>query len=722
MYKNKRFTKSIAAIAVSAATLPLLAEDNLKVEKIVVTAQKRVESIQDVPVATSAFNDEGIREKGIIDIRDLTKTTPGVHIFSALGEAQPKLTIRGIGNSSFKLNTDNAAVIYMDEFPLSPNSAKMPQFFDLERVEILRGPQGTLYGKNSTAGAINMYTKRPTGETEGYVTATVGSFGQRDIEGAYETGLSDNWSIRFSGKKQDSDGWGRNEYLNKDINGKDSLATRVGLVYEGDDVEAYFKAWYSNSRSGGTYLKTIPLTPDPTNGAPAVDGLYSWTNNGAPVALVDDPFRLNADTDQYSTIDNFGIHANVDWTLSEEYTLSLVTGFLKSDYEALFDIDATEAQIIDIYYDMTIEEQSTELRLSSNFDGAFNYIVGMNYFTEEFTSNHLLDVATDSTQIADQSVDSIAAFVDGTYNVTDAFKLLAGLRITNDKKTYQAYLPNGSQIDDLDESWTEATYRAGFAYELDDSKNIYATYTRGYRGGQADQVWYPETATTSSNVMTDPEFVDNLEFGFKGLLWEERLQVNAALFYSKFTDMQLLVAKDFGPDNPVGSGLANAGEAEIKGFEVEGQALLSENLTVSYALTLLNAEFTQWDKAHYGEIVDFSGRTLPNAPDYKYTISPEYVWFMSEGEAFVAVDYTREDDAQRAAFYNDHQLDIQEAYSRIDARIGYRGDNFNVTLWAKNLTDEVIIQDYFEAGRHNWTEVLPEPPRSYGITVNYNFE
>ncbi|QIB65299.1 TonB-dependent receptor [Kineobactrum salinum] len=704
--------KALLGKAVLATLIPAIHAQawgaGLVIEEVVVTAQKRLESIQDIPVAASAFTAAGLRERGLADPQDLSRATPNLDIFSAFGETAPKVTIRGIGSSSFNQNTESTAVIYLDEFPLNPTPAKLPQFFDLERVEILRGPQGTLYGKNTTGGAINLITRRPSGATGGHLTLTAGKYGQLDAEGAFETALAGDWSLRVAGRSQHRDGYGTNLANGEDIYDKEALAARVGLLYEGAQLTSYLKAWVHKSGADGYYIKTRQ-TDFAGNPAPANP------ITGAVTVAPDDPYR-GAWNEAHNEVENRGLNANIDYDLGA-HTLSLVTGYLESDNHNDTDCDGTDSELCRIDYVLEAEEFSAELRLASNLDGPFNYIAGLSYFREQLDIDNFYNLifgTAQFTQAGEQTATAAAIFADGSYQLSDRLELLGGIRWTRDEKEIRfaghTVAASPFLIDDS-ETWTEPGYRAGLSWSAAEDATLYATYSHGYRSGAYDTGLISDP--TAQGVATDPEFVDNYELGLKSFWLDRRLQLNAALFYMEFTDQQLLVVRP----GSLCCSQDNAGESEIRGLELEGQWLATQALTIGYAATWLDAEYTQWDK----DGRDLAGQALPNAPEYQLSLSPEYAVPAWEGEVFVAVDYSYVGETRVGNDFDRLERDIQGSHSLVDARLGYRGETYDLLLWGKNLGDKAILRDYLDLSSFGFVQTLYGEPRSYGITLNYRF-
>ena len=696
-------------------------EARRSLDVVVVTAERRAESIQDIPIAATAADEKVIRERGLSDPQDLTRIAPSVDIWSSLGESQPKITVRGVGSSNFEQTTESTAAIYLDEFPITPTSAKLPQFFDMERVEVLRGPQGTLYGKNTTGGAINLITRRPSGEPGGYGQITIGDYGQFDAEGAVETALSEAWAVRASIRRQYRDGYGTNLTTGEDIYDKDSLAGRAGLLYSGERAEMYFKVWGHQSRAKGFYTRSSPtifddgdtLTPAPTVPAHLVTGAVPNP----------DPYS-EFFNDQKSDIDNWGLNANLDFDL-DSHTLSFVAGFVDSEQDQDHDCDGSGFLLCQIDFIMDAEQFSGEARLTSDLRGAFNYIVGLNVFEEDVSlNNHYFSIlfpgftgAGESvSQTVDQKTTSFAVFADGTYQLTPALELLAGIRWTQDEKDYEfgaffAPTPDPAALVipfSDNETWDEFTYRIGLSWDAGENTNLYATYARGYRSGA-----YPGGFIPADFGPVDPEFVDSYELGLKSILLNDRLQLNAALFFMEFEDQQLLATLP----GDISPALINAGQSEILGLEIEGQAILSDNFELGYSASFLDTEYQEFFRGPRS----LAGQPLANAPDYKISLNPEFSWPVTGGDFFIASDITFYGEQRVGNDYDLLERDLQKAYELVDARIGWRGETIDAFVWGRNLTDEVVLRDWLDLSAFGFVQELYGEPISYGVTVSKRF-
>lgn len=713
----------LSCSALSGLAAPGFSQEagELKIEPVIVTAERRSESLQSVPVAATAANEQMIRERGLADPQDLTRIAPSVDIWSSLGESQPKITIRGIGSSNFEQTTESTAAIYFDEAPITPSPAKLPQFFDLERVEVLRGPQGTLYGKNTTGGAINLISRRPGGQAGGYASLTAGRYGQLDLEGALETPLAEGLSMRTSLRRQYRDGYGTDLSTGEDIYDKDSLAGRIGLAYEGADLSAYFKLWRHRSRADGFYTRTRPTEfddGDTTTPAPTIDA--HLVTGHVPNA---DPYR-EFFNDQKSDIDNWGLTANLDHRF-ERATLSLVLGYVDSRQDQDHDCDGSDFLLCQIDFVMKVDAFSGEIRLASELDGPFNFVLGTNYFSDSTSLDNtyqslLFPVLTGAgehvTQVISQETVSHAAFIDASYELQPGLELLAGLRWTRDEKDYlfDAYFsprpdPAALVIAFADSrTWRELTYRLGLAWTPRDTINVYATVSRGYRSGA-----YPGGFLPADFGPVNPEFVDNYELGFKSFLMDQRVQFNAAVFHMKFEDQQLLATLP----GDISPALINAGRSEVTGLEIEGLALISEQISLGYSAAFLDTGYKEFFRGPRS----LAGEPLANAPEMKITLSPEHRAPFRSGEFFAAADVTH---VSRQRVGNDYDLlgrDIQPSYQRLDARIGWRGQNLDAFIWGRNLTDETILRDWLDLTTLGFVQELYDEPAAYGVTVSRRF-
>ncbi len=400
-----------AASAQEAAQVP--AED-AGLGDIVVTAQRRSETLQNVPVAAVAVGSAALVQRGIRDMKDLGIISPSLKIDTPYGNTSPKITLRGIGSGSFNFNTETTVALYVDEFVMNPVSAKLGQLFDVDRVEVLRGPQGTLYGKNSTGGAINYVTRRPDGTTAGDVSATVGRFGQYEVAGGVQAPLTDELSVRVAVNRRYRDGYQYNSFTGDKVKDRDDWGGRIGLRYKTDKVDAYLKLFADRSHTDGFFINTYGVNADGSSAANGTNPNTGYT----PSAKID---NVAFDHAPRSDIDNRGATLNMDIDL-DGLTLTSISGFLHSVGHISADQDGSPVNAVAVEFNNKADQISQELRLSSPTGDAFSWIAGASFFHQKLKldDSFLLPLfgLPPVRLLTNEKTTSFAGFVDATYRFT----------------------------------------------------------------------------------------------------------------------------------------------------------------------------------------------------------------------------------------------------------------------------------------------------------------
>jgi len=679
--------------------------------EIVVTAQKRVQNLQDVPIAASVLSQDDLLQRGITDALDLGAVVPSLKIDTPYGNAYPKITLRGIGSASFNQNTESAVALYLDEFVLDPGSSKLGQLFDVERVEVLRGPQGTLYGKNSTGGAINYVSRRPDGTTEADGEVTVGRFGQAEFEGGAQTALSDNLSMRVSMRREGSDGYAYNPNTDQRLLGANDWDARVGLRYKTDDVDAYFKIFGDSSRESGGYVTALGVNP---NGSPR-------PNNTNPVT----GYAYGTDYDIcdcnpiHSYIYNSGATLNVDVDL-HPVILSSITGYLDSRSYQQTDDDWSPFPLVATNpFNSESTELTQEFRVASPATGPFTWIAGASYFYLDQTINDgylLTYVGLPPVNIQDHELTmSFAGFFDLTYQINDIFSVFGGARVTTDHKNFDSAAPFSlAGPFDIAEShrWTEPTYRAGLNIHVDPNTLVYASYNRGYRSGEYDTSFI---TTPAQFKPVNPEFVNNYEVGYKTTAFERRLRLSTDVFYTQYMNQQLLQLGT--TPGSICCSLVNAGRSRIYGVEMEAVARVTDQFDVNLQATYLNARIQEYTSG----TTNYAGATLPNVPDYQIRLGADYHVPFEGGEVFVAptVNSTGRTRATTTTSPDPYSLDVQTAYITIDGQLGYRtaDHRYSGFLWIKNATDRRYMVDFASFSSLGFDQRVWSAPTTFGLTL-----
>jgi len=722
--------------------------DTFALEEVIVTAQKRAESLQEVPSAISAFGAEDIENAGWGDIDKLQHAMPSVAV-GGESAARPYVFIRGIGTRKFDIGTDGSIGVFVDEVYNARFSNTLTGIMDLERVEVLKGPQGTLYGRNTIGGAINMITRQPGNEFEGKLKAGIGNDGYYQASGSVSGALVENVLMgRLSIATTDADGIYKDTVSGKDNNNRSNAARLSLLATPNEQLELSLTAEFSGIDSDaqlsepveGLVTAASPLIPAATIAALEVDNLADRYSNASS-----DPGFLERDSQQ--------VAFKAKW-IGENLEITSITSHSDEDYQERRDIggSALDNWLHDI--DQTSTQFSQEFRLSSvdggalTFDDKLQWVTGVYYFTDDASRTDTQSFGRDSslgTTIAwlatagaldythlahssnggfvDLETESYAAYGQATYALTPEIGLTLGLRHTEDEKKFSyegttntpGWVPVQANFlveDTLNYSSTDP--RITVDYQLTEDAMIYATYSSGFKsGGVQFQVPTPEEARKSF----DEETLQMAELGLKSQLWNDRLQFNAALYRYNYEDQQVqsIINTGTGP-----SALTqNAGKSTMDGLEVDVVAMLAEELTVNVSYSYQDAtfdEFTSIDGDRAGNVMAFS-------PEHAVTIGFNYVLDLGDsGELSFLGNYAWKDDYyfdfdnNEAAFQSAYGVanlavwwDLADGKTRIRAFCDNCGDK-------EYLNNVTIFPSLLGGGAQSWAT-----PRRYGLEMTYNF-
>ena len=690
-------------------------------EEIVVTAEKRSESLQDVPIAVSAFTGEMMRDFGITNTQALQATTPGLVFNNTANSAQPFL--RGVGTRLALNGLEPSIATYQDDRYLSRATASTIEFADVERVEVLKGPQGTLYGRNATGGAIRVITKDVADELEGTISAGYGNFDAVKLSGTVSIPLTEDFGVRLSALAKWRDGFADNIF--------------PGGISELDDED--YQAFRGKFRWNITDNVTARLT---LNYWQRDDNLGNDITDVSPAALSSGLLLGGI----RGTADNEVATARTDTIKGEEFSGSLrfdvaldgidlvsITTFTDLDNTFVTDGDGTSNLFDVVGGDDTVNNVSQEIQILSNNDSNLQWIVGAYYFSEESDLDLISEIpvfgfpAPFSQGFQTVESDSWAIFGQATWNISDRWSLTAGGRYSDDEKEVLLVDSPDATINFIaaptpftqKDSWTEFTPKATLKYNIDDVM-FYVTYARGYKSGGFN---YP----AAGGQPLDPEILDMFELGMKGEFFDNRLRLNLAAFYYDYADLQVTRAA-------AGVGATatteNAAEAEIYGFDMEFTWLATNELTITGGFNYLDSEYTDFDAAAKSFAggpfttnvgIDASGESLLRAPDFSLFASMAYEFSWGDARMPLVVTYSHKDSYLFDFVIEPEMAPLrQDDYGLLTARLSYILDeHWEVSVWGNNLTDE----DYFDDVVANASGLRASrgAPRTYGVEVRYNF-
>ena len=692
-------------------------------EEVIVTAEKKAASMQDTPISIAVFGREQIENLRVQDITDLGSFVPNMqqtpHPSSS---TSPLITIRGIGSSDNQITQDPSVAIYVDGVYVARNQGMAVDVAELERVEVLRGPQGTLYGRNATGGAINFITRKPSRDAVEFdATLTAGNRDALEGKIAANIPVGENFAGRLSFMARQQDGPVRNAGTGEDTFGaEDRQAMRADLRWlptEALDVRCTF----DRSEIAGTspYIAYTPRLP----GSPAFADPPTRPSSSSP-AVSD--FRPN-------DIAINGHSLTVDWKLSPGVALKSISSYRELDDATYQDFMSgragpTDPAALISSTAMSHDQWSQEFQLlGSAFSDRLEYLLGLYYFEEEadgLGKAHIPASGVDSLTFSDIHNKAFAAYVQGTYTprvLQDRLGITLGGRWSRDTReagltqqvAFQGFVISESSATG-DDTFTDFNPSLVVAYDVNDSANVYAKVVEGYKSGGYN---VRASSVAAFERGFGPEQVLSYELGLKSEWWARRLRLNAAAFYTDFDDMQVTLAN---VANPTTADTLNAGTAIIQGAEIDVTAQLTNNLMVALGYGYLDVD--------YKKIIDEAG--VNHADDYRQSI-PAHTYNAQVTYEFPATPIGAITGAAVYSWQSDSlnivrtQGDYEyPGYGLLDARLtlsaipGFAKGELSIALWGKNLTDEEYwTRNYGLFGGY----LLWGEPRSYGLDVTYRF-
>lgn len=725
------------------------------IEVIQVTARHRAESLQSTPIAITAIGEAEIKAAKINGLDDIAARTPGFQM-NAYNASEPELFMRGIGSDIESAGAAAAIGMYVDGVYIGRGTAGAMDLFDLASVEVLRGPQGTLYGKNVVGGAINFITKRPTfGEAEGNAELTLGNYGL--LEGrAYVTGgLSDKVAGKIAVSGLTRGGYGKNTFTGNDADDLSRHAARAQLLYDaGDAVEMLFTAGMTKS-----------------DGTPRVKHIgYSEGRNQAFISH--NPREDLNSVDGYEDTDSQEFSLKVDWVNSVG-RLTSITAYRSNGYD-FFENAATglvdRSQVFDPWGDpadntvgsdeelaaLQVDDEwlsgksedakqfSQEIRLAGDNGAQLNWIVGAFYMREDIRRSEVVDywfhtpwgTTAGKLQNTTSSInDSYALFGQMGYRFTDKLSVTSGLRWSRDEKDFSG-TAGGRRFDNWDnlhedingnrvpeyafataDSWSSWTPSLSVEYQYSPTVFLYYSLAKGYKSGgfNGEGMEKAEEAV----IAFRPETAWNNEIGFKTQNSNNRVRLNGALFHTEYTDIQSQVWISTGPNTPDDLQVMN-GSGVAKGLELEATALVTDNVTLNLSYGYLNAKFT---KDLLVDDENLNGNKMRRSPEHSINLYAKYHWTIKNlGDASLRVNYQRTSEY----FFDNSNDPLTKVGSEFNvdivASLVSFNDTWNVQLWMKNVTDELNIgSTTLYAAWDDTVFNAYKPPRTFGLTVGYRF-
>ena len=723
---------SLLAIAIaSAVTASARAQDSgpsaQGLEEVIVTAERREASLQDTPISVLAFGTGDLEKLGVDDLGDIQHSVPNLYIRQfPNSQGSLRTYMRGVGNNDVGMSTDPSVAVYIDGIYVARSIGLGNEVASLERIEVLRGPQGSLYGRNTIGGAINMITAKPKGEFgfKGSLSAGDRSYTRGRVE--IDTPRAGGFAAKVSLLKSKKDGWVTNHGTGPNFGDNDSLGGRLAINWQpSDSVNVDYAFDSTDVDSGVIYYQNIgPSYP----GFGLVPFQKDRIDDVRPTVPV-----------QESNIKIKGHSLTATWDISEDLQLKSLTGYRELEQSIYQDYGAnrfTTRLYANAPFDNEQDQFSQELQLlGSAFDGSLEYVLGAYYFEEsgdEDTTDYitlpllpgggLLEIELPNRiSSADNEARAIYGHFTWTPAAMDQLHLTLGLRYSEDDREIKTrVLASGFQFfsSGADDSWDNTSVDFTAAYDITEDVNVYAKYVDGYKTGGFNIRGTNQVSTTTP---LGEETVTTIEAGIKAQFLDNRVRLNAAVFSADYQDIQLSFAVLNDPVNVV---LYNAGQADIKGAELDLTTLISDSLKLTLSYGYLDTSVDPVDDPQT-PAVEQNKVVLPSAPENSFTADLDYSFpSLGFGELTLNLNYSKVDDAEFVSFvrrgYNIPGYDLWNA--RLTLGEIKMGDGAaSVAIWGKNLGDEEYLLDGIEG--FPWSPLVAPygEGRTWGVDFNYEY-
>lgn len=755
--KNGYLVNTLLACGVAAAGLgtslsAMAQQESLALEETIVTARKRTEDLQDVPVSVTALTDQ-LNLTTVRDLADTQAFVPNLLIDTTPGNQGASISIRGISFQETDKSLDPPNGVILDGVYIGTSAGTLLNNFDIERIEVLRGPQGTLFGKNTIGGAINVIRTAPTKEWGAKLRVAAGDYGQQEVQGLANIPLTEKGGLKLYGSKVESDGYIDNNLIHEDLGGADyqqigaTLAFDItedfdaSLTYEHVDDNSDLGAWANfNKYSDFTCLTSIGGLPEA--GIPAADTPFGSGCMELDPNSDKDHNSVNAPNTPSNNFDNANLTMN--WKLGE-WDITAITGYLDRDEDLRLEYDASYNEFLYVLAQNKYEQFSQEIRTNGDLTDDIHLTAGLYYWDSNYhqfqesydmwyyfgfneTMNPaFIPGAISQTLRGKGDNEAYAVFASIDWSLTERLQLDLGGRYTWEEKTFTGrtgaynYNPGGIPIipegptQHFNDNWTEFSPRAALQYTLSDEAMVFGSYSNGFKSGG----FFARTQDIDGLQSYDPEYVDTYEIGVKSQMWDNRLRLNATAFYTEYSDKQEDVIQA-DASGAVGTVVLNASDVEISGLEIELTTVLTEHLTTFANFGYIDSEYANFEADLIGDgvVTDNSDLKLRNTPEFTVQLGGTWTQPLSFGELSVNYNYYWRDDYQ-TIFQNDPLGHVDAAgFHNASVDLAFL-EHYRVSVYGRNLSDEryarvILIPPVSSFGQ--WNE-----PLNYGVELIMEF-
>jgi iron complex outermembrane receptor protein len=729
--KKNSLNVHFCALVSLALALPQLAvaqgEEDDRFEEITVTATKREESIYEVPIAMSAFQGDNLQAQGITDLTDIGKFVPNMNVtgFSAGHVSSVNPFIRGIGLQDHLILTDPGVSVYVDGVYLGRQVGQNWSLSNIDRVEVLRGPQGTLYGRNSIGGAINIITKTPGSVDGARVGIEVGSRGRLNGDFYGDARLSDTVAISFTGGYKSRDGLG--DFVNLpnagvEVGESQEVFGRIAMRFEPSDNFSLTIAADANDLSGGLRPYTTLIdqlgaecratAPDPDNDCVDINGaVYEAGYRNSDVSS--DPYDNNTGQQSQTSVGNSadGISITADWNFNDNLAGKVIASTRHSEYKAGLDDDSFEDDFLSFPEFGEADQDSFEFQLSGDF-GGWDFVGGLYYFTEDGVNtqtDYIFNGGAPSFFLVAQEVTSQAIYANFGFDVSDTFRIAGGARYTEDEKdafTQCCINPQDNGSADFD----EVSWELSVNWDFSSSMSMYAAIQSGYQSGQFPARPFCLFGPGNCFVATDNITATNYELGIKGEVGDW-MQMSAAIFSTDYSDLPYQVR------TTSGGGFSTVNlvvDQTSVGFEWESTMYFSDAFLFHATLGYIDVDVDEQQGVK---------PVAPLTPELTYSLSPEYRVSLASGASVTfRVDYAYRDEMWGEPSSDPGRFTKIEDRGLLNANIAYRtpDDSMTVSLYGRNITDERYTNGMLNTGSYV-LQIMSNDASEFGVSFVKTF-
>ncbi|AXA22811.1 MULTISPECIES: TonB-dependent receptor [Pseudomonas] len=735
-------------------------EQDAKLGTVTVNARRREETSQSVPTPISVLGSETLETQRIYRVQDLQQLVPSTNV-AYVHARQSSISIRGLGNNPASDGLEGSVGVYLDNVYLGRPGMAVFDLLDVEQLEVLRGPQGTLFGKNTTAGVLNITTRKPTFQREGSVQSSLGEDGYWQTQGSFSGPITDTLAGRISAYRTEDDGYVKNLYNGDDLNGGKRQGFRTQLLFKPSDT--FNLRWIGeyNEEDSNNGILSLYSTGPTINGVNRYESLASQ----AGATLVSGKKRkVNFDADQMVKVFQGGTSVEANWTLPNDFTLTSITAYRWWDFTPRNDDGLNVPAAYNAGVSVRDKQYSQELRLASPTGGFFDYVLGAYYFKQDLDNKSFTyygpqaDIwnATPAGALANVTTlgnghidtDSYALFAQGTWHLTERLDFTAGVRGTYEEKN--AWVTRDDPFGGAAVTGAAATARQGrvgaydsgdlsqysfapsgllsLSYRFNDEVLGYASLSHGEKSGGVNLTVGAAPRLGTDSLQVGTERINNAELGVKSTLLDNRLQLNANLFWAQVHGYQ---ANVYDQVNRV-QYLANAGSVRSRGFEFEATAVPLRGLTLNFNGSWNDVRYTEYKDApcppevslvNAAATCDLSGHQVVGASKYIANLNAQYKWQLAERiEPYVTASYAFRSRA--VGTIDDSDYGQIPSYAIVNLSTGVRLDQgdgvLDLSLWVKNAGDKTYFTSLWNSANGGYAGVLGTP-RTVGATARYDF-